>query len=146
MDEAPGEMMIMNMMRKMIGWDFVVGDTWESARRKMKNWLQQYSVQLGIKAWSEQVNDRKRRVVVNSCEQHHWMYHSMRWHPPCCNDLNLVHCSRMHGHQHTKWNDGIVVVPAVPIQTLNVLPRMVFANSPYCRLGTETFFQPSTEN
>ena len=55
-------------MVKMIGWDFVVGDTWESAGRKIKKWLQQYIVQLGIKTWSKQVNDRKWRVVVNSCE------------------------------------------------------------------------------
>ena len=50
-------------MRKMIGWNFVANDTWESAGRKMKDRLQHCTNQLRLKEWSEQVDERKRKAV-----------------------------------------------------------------------------------
>ena len=99
------------MMRKMIGWEFVTGATWAIAGRKMKVRLRQYTDQLRIRPWSEQVNERKRKVLANPCEAHHWMYQSMRWHPPCCSGLKFFHCSRSRGHPHTKWYD--VIAPTI---------------------------------
>ena len=95
------------MMRKMIGWNFVANDTWESAGRKMKDRLQHCANQLRLKEWSEQVNERKRKVVEVPTERNHWMYHSIRWYPPCCSHLNSYPCVRARGHPHTKWDDGI---------------------------------------
>lgn len=95
------------MMRKIIGWHFVVGDSWELRGRKMKNRLQRCTDELGIKPWSEQVNHRKRKVVGNPSEKNHWMYHSIRWYSPCCNHLNVSRCARSRGHLYTEWFDGI---------------------------------------
>ena len=91
------------MMRKMVGWNFVAGDTWELAGRKMKERLHRCTDQLGIKPWSVQVMDRKSKVRSNPTEKNYWMYHAIRWYPPCCSDQNNFQWRRARGGQYTKW-------------------------------------------
>ena len=95
------------MMRRMIGWNFVAGDSWEMAGHKMKNRLQQCTDAMGIKKWSDQIMDRKRKVRGNPNERNYWMYHAIRWYPPCCSNLNYFQCGRARGGQYTKWEDNI---------------------------------------
>ena len=94
-------------MRKIIGWQFVIGDNWEISGRRMKHRLQRHTDQLGIKPWSVQVKDRKSKVLVGLTEEHYWMYQAIRWYPPSCGNVNLFQCVRARGHPHTKWDDGI---------------------------------------
>ena len=95
------------MMRRMIGWNFVAGDSWEMAGHKMKNRLQQCTDAMGIKKWSDQIMDRKRKVRGNPNERNYWMYHAIRWYPPCCSNLNYSQCGRARGGQYTKWDDNV---------------------------------------
>ena len=59
----------------------------EMARRKMKIRLWRCIKELGMKKWSDQVIDRKRKVRAQPIKRNYWMYHVIRWYPPRCNNF-----------------------------------------------------------
>ena len=90
------------MLRRMVGWVCYDNESWEERGRRMRKRLTTALELRPVMDWSEQLANRREKMLSTMDEASHWTKLAYKWEPRLCSNLNKHDARRLRGRPRTR--------------------------------------------